>query len=123
MSGLLPGRCVYESQKHPVANLQQTCNGAAVHPQLMTFLGQEQQMRAKGRKCMLKPGRCDELLPTLLFHVPYMTMFHGTSNLNGPQNNIGNYLGPCSNCSIHHDPVGEKFVSESPGMIRICRLP
>ena len=30
----------------------------------------------------------------LWFHIPYMIIFYDTSN--GPQNDVGNYLGPCS---------------------------
>ena len=33
-------------------------------------------------------------LPILWFHLPYSIMVYGTSN--GPQDDIGNYLGPCS---------------------------
>ena len=33
-----------------------------------------------------------EELPTFWFHIPYTIMVYGTSN--GPQNDIGNYLGP-----------------------------
>ena len=30
----------------------------------------------------------------LWFHIPYMITVYDTSN--GPQNDVGNYLGPCS---------------------------
>ena len=33
----------------------------------------------------------------LWFHLPYRILVYGTSN--GPQNDIGNYLGPCSSKS------------------------
>ena len=33
-------------------------------------------------------------MPILWFHIPCTIIVHGT--LNGPQNDIGNYLGPCS---------------------------
>ena len=35
------------------------------------------------------------LLPILWFHVPSILIVYGTSD--GPQNDIDNYLGPCSN--------------------------
>ena len=53
----------------------------------------------------------------LWFHIPYRIMVYGTSN--GPQNDIGNHLGPCSR--VFDIDMGFGFCGNGLGEL-CCRL-